>query len=134
MNNLHYNIPNWELYNQALIEWRSLTFCMDHEAIQLWNQIKQSNHGRLRLFRDLAITTAFIVKRVFSTLLRCQTGFIHFIFNLAELLLSCPKIINELINAQKFIFFCMHLPALLISIPLARSFVFNLSSDKKILI
>ncbi|ATF08607.1 Mobile element protein [Candidatus Enterovibrio altilux] len=36
----------------------SLTFWIDDEAIQLWNQTKRGNYGRLRLFSNLTITTA----------------------------------------------------------------------------
>ncbi|HAS8246700.1 TPA: IS5 family transposase [Vibrio vulnificus] len=85
-----YKTTNWKHYNQALINRGSLTFWIDEEAIQLWKQIKQRNRGRPRLFSDLAITTALMVKRVFSMPLRGLQGFINSIFKLAELPLSCP--------------------------------------------
>ena len=84
-----YKTTNWKHYNQALINRGSLTFWIDEEAIQLWKQIKQGN-GRPRLFSDLAITTALMVKRVFSIPLRGLQGFINSIFKLAQLPLSCP--------------------------------------------
>ncbi|MGR5418439.1 transposase [Vibrio diabolicus] len=65
-----YKTTNWKYYNQALINRGSLTFWIGEETVQLWKQIKQGNPGRPRLFSDLAITTALMVKRVFSLPLR----------------------------------------------------------------
>lgn len=86
----HDKITNWKHYNQALINHGSLTFWIDEEAVQLWKQIKQGNRGRSRLFSDLAITTALMVKRIFSLPLRALQGSIDSIFKLAQLPLSCP--------------------------------------------
>ncbi len=80
-----YKTTNWKRYNQALINRGSLTFWIDEETVQLWKQIKQGNPGRLRLFSDLAITTALMVKHVFSLPLRGLQGFINSIFKLAQL-------------------------------------------------
>ncbi|EQB9060685.1 transposase [Vibrio parahaemolyticus] len=44
----------------------SLTFWIDEEAIREWKQGKQNKLGRPRIFSDLAITTALIVKRIFQ--------------------------------------------------------------------
>ncbi|ATF08558.1 hypothetical protein BTN50_0010 [Candidatus Enterovibrio altilux] len=41
--------------------------------------MKQDNHGRPRLFSDLAIITVFMVQRVFSMLLISLQGFINFV-------------------------------------------------------
>ncbi|HCD1294184.1 TPA: transposase, partial [Vibrio parahaemolyticus] len=41
----------------------SLRFWIDEETIQLLKQIKQENRGRPRLFCELAITAALMVKR-----------------------------------------------------------------------
>ncbi|MGU3163709.1 transposase [Vibrio cholerae] len=69
-----YKTTNWIQYSQALINRGPLTFWIDEEAIQLWKQIKQGNRGRPRLFSDLGITTALMVKRVFSMPLRGLQG------------------------------------------------------------
>lgn len=66
-----YKTTNWKHYNQALINRGSLRFWIDEGAVQQWTQIKQGNRGRPRLFSDLAITTALMVKRVFSLSLSC---------------------------------------------------------------
>ncbi len=53
-------------------------------------QPKQDRHGRLRLFSDLSITTALMVKRVFTLPLRALQGSIDSVFRLANVLLVCP--------------------------------------------
>ncbi len=85
-----YKTTNWKQYNQSLINRGSLTFWIDQEAISGWAQSKQNKRGRPRRFSDLAITTALMVKRVFSMLLRALQGFINSIFRLAHVPLSCP--------------------------------------------
>ncbi|ATF09386.1 transposase [Candidatus Enterovibrio altilux] len=76
---------DWKQYHQTLINHRALTFWIDEEATQLWNQTTQSNHRKLRLFRYLAITTVLMIKCVFSMLLRELQGFMHFVFKLTRL-------------------------------------------------
>ncbi len=83
-------ITNWKHYNQALINRGSLTFWIDEEAIRLWKQMKQGKRGKPRWFSDLAITTALMVKPVFSIPLRGLQGFINSIFKLAPLPLLYP--------------------------------------------
>ncbi|WP_195744116.1 transposase, partial [Vibrio parahaemolyticus] len=73
-----------------LINRGSLTFWIDEEAITEWKQPKQDRRGRPRLFSDLAITTALMVKRIFFLPLRALQGFIDSIFRLANVLLVCP--------------------------------------------
>ncbi|HGZ6746075.1 TPA: IS5 family transposase [Vibrio parahaemolyticus] len=82
-----YKTTNWKQYNKALINRGSLTFCIDEETIRQWKQSKQDKRGRPRQFSDLAITTALMVKRVFSMLLRALQGFIDSVFSLA---IVCP--------------------------------------------
>lgn len=43
-----------------------------------------------RTFSDLAITTALMIKRVFSMSLRALQGFIGSVFQLAQVTLTCP--------------------------------------------
>ncbi|MEZ8215096.1 transposase, partial [Vibrio sp. 1F148] len=70
-----YKTTNWKQYNQSLINRGSLTFWFDEEAISGWAQSKQNKRGRPRRFSDLAITTALMVKRVFSMPLRALAYF-----------------------------------------------------------
>lgn len=71
-----YKTTNWKQYNKALINRGSLTFWIDEEAIAEWKQNKQGKRGRPRRFSDLAITTALMVKRIFSMPLRALQGFL----------------------------------------------------------
>ena len=48
--------------------------------------------GRPRRFSDLAITTALMVKRVFSMPLRALQGFLDSVFKLANIPLVCPQV------------------------------------------
>jgi len=81
---------NWKQYNQSLINRGSLTVWIIEEAISGWAKSKHNMHGRPRRFSDLAITTALMVKRVFSMPLRALKGFIDSILRLANVPLSCP--------------------------------------------
>ncbi len=85
-----YKTNNWKQYNKALINRGSLTFWIDEETIRAWKQHKQSKRGRPHRFSDLAITTALMVKRVFSMLLRALQGFLDSVFKLANIPLVCP--------------------------------------------
>ncbi len=86
-----YKTTNWKQYNQSLINRGSLTFWIDEEAIEQWKaEVRHSKKGRPRLFSDMAITTALMVKRIFSMPLRALQGFIDSVFKLADVPLSCP--------------------------------------------
>ncbi|ELA9803519.1 IS5 family transposase, partial [Vibrio parahaemolyticus] len=85
-----YKTTNWKQYNKALINRGSLTFWIDEETIRQWKQSKQDKRGRPRQFSDLAITTALMVKRVFSMPLRALQGFIDSVFSLANVPIVCP--------------------------------------------
>ncbi|EEY98565.1 transposase [Vibrio sp. RC586] len=85
-----YKTTNWKQYNKALINRGSLTFWIDEEAIRQWKQSKQDKRGRPPQFSDLAITTALMVKRVFSMPLRALQGFIDSVFSLANVPIVCP--------------------------------------------
>ncbi|MFG0607515.1 IS5 family transposase [Vibrio mimicus] len=85
-----YKTTNWKQYNKALINRGSLTFWIDEEVIRQWKQSKQKKRGRPRFFSDLAITTALMMKRIFSMPLRTLQGFIDSVFLLAHVPLQCP--------------------------------------------
>ena len=61
-----YKTTNRKKYNKALINRGSLVFWIDEEEIAGWKQNKQGKRVRLRRFSDLAVTTALMVKRIFS--------------------------------------------------------------------
>ena len=75
MSKPRYKTTNWKQYNQALINRGSLTFWVDEDAIAKWKaKVEQPKKGRPRVFSDLAITTALMVKRIFSMPLRALQG------------------------------------------------------------
>lgn len=55
------------------------------ETIAEWKRDKQGKRGSPHLFSDLAITTALMVKRVFSMPLRALQGFLDSIFKLSNI-------------------------------------------------
>lgn len=86
-----YQTTNWKQYNQALINRGSLTFWIDEEAIASWQaKAEQGKKSCPRLFSDLSITTALMVKRIFAMPLRALQGFINSVFQLAQVPLVCP--------------------------------------------
>ena len=85
-----YKTTNWKQYNKALINRGSLTFWIDEEVIADWKQNKQGKRGRPRRFSDLAITTALMVKRIFSMPLRALQGFLNSVFKMANIPLVSP--------------------------------------------
>ncbi|SBO09880.1 hypothetical protein VME0621_01983 [Vibrio mediterranei] len=65
-----YKTTNWRRYNNFLNDRSSLTFWIDEEAIIEWKEPKQDRRGKSRLFNDLAVTTALMVKRIFWPLMQ----------------------------------------------------------------
>ena len=90
MPKLLYKTTNWKQYYKALINRGSLALWIDEETISEWQQSKQSKRGRPHQFSDLAVTTALMVKRVFSMPLRARQGFLDSVFKLANIPLVCP--------------------------------------------
>ena len=84
MSKPRYKTNNWKQYNQALINRGSLTFWIDEEAISAWKQDKQHKRGRPRLFSDLAITTALVVKRIFQCHCALRRGLLILCFGLLK--------------------------------------------------
>lgn len=83
-----YKTTNRKLYNKVLFNRGSFTFWINEESE--WNQSKQSKRGMPRRFRDLAITTALMIKRVPSMPMRALQGFLDSVFKLANIPLVCP--------------------------------------------
>ncbi len=86
-----YKTTNWKQYNKALIKRGTLTFWIDEKTIKEWKQSKQSKRGRPRRFSDLAITTALMVKRIFSMPLRALQDFLGSVFKLANIPFIPPR-------------------------------------------
>ncbi|EVT76117.1 IS5/IS1182 family transposase, partial [Vibrio parahaemolyticus] len=63
---------------------------IDEQAIAEWKQAKEAKRGRPRRFSDLAITTALMIKRIFSMPTRALQGFLNSVFKLANIPLVSP--------------------------------------------
>jgi hypothetical protein len=86
-----YKTTNRKHYNQSLINRGSLTFWIDKEATYAWKATTElGKKGRPLVFSDLAITTALMVKRIFSMPLRALQDFINSVFKLVNVPLLCP--------------------------------------------
>ncbi|KDN27466.1 hypothetical protein VFDL14_21530 [Vibrio fortis] len=59
-------------------------FWVDEDAVTEWKHSKQGVRGRTRIFSVLIITTALMVKRVFTMPLRALQGFIDSVFRQAD--------------------------------------------------
>ncbi len=93
MPNPNYKITHWKRYNHALINLGSLTFWIDEEAIAMWKaKTERCKKDRPRLFSDLTITNALMVKRVFSMLLRALQGIINSVFKLGDISTILPSL------------------------------------------
>ncbi|MET2898756.1 IS5 family transposase [Vibrio rotiferianus] len=87
-----YKTNNWKEYNQALISRGSITFWIDEEAISSWECLSHhGGRGRGNQYSDLSITTALMIKRLFSLSLRATEGFINSILSLMKISLRCPS-------------------------------------------
>ncbi|ATF09816.1 Mobile element protein [Candidatus Enterovibrio altilux] len=76
MDKLHYKIINWKQYNKDLINSGSLILLINEQAIRYGIKLGRVIVKDFRVLNDLDITMAFMVKRVFSMLLKILQGFI----------------------------------------------------------
>jgi hypothetical protein len=86
-----YRIRNWREYNHALINRGRLTVWFDEQAITAWRNIDAAQGpGAPRLYSDLAIECALVLKTVFHLSLRATQGFLSSVIELMVLTLPVP--------------------------------------------
>ncbi len=86
-----YRVRNWPAYNQALIARGRLTFWFDEEAVVAWrNTDPQSGRGAPKVYSDMAIQCALVLKSVFHLSLRSTQGFVSSLLELLRLDLPVP--------------------------------------------
>jgi IS5 family transposase len=74
----HYKVRNWREYNQALVDRGSIAFWITDEALRQWQeQEKTGKRGKPKLYSNLAIETALILREVFHLPLRQVEGFLR---------------------------------------------------------
>jgi Transposase DDE domain len=87
----HYRIRNWREYNHALINRGRLTVWFDEKAITAWQNTDPAHGpGAPRLYADLTIECALVLKAVFHLSLRATQGFLSSVIELMALALPVP--------------------------------------------
>lgn len=77
-----YKVRNWREYNQALVNRGKIAFWVTEEALRQWNEQKKSGkRGKPRMYSNLAIETALLLKEVFHLPLRQVEGFLSSILS-----------------------------------------------------
>ena len=77
-----YKVHNWRAYEQSLINRGDLTLWLSEDVIESWNSDLSQRMGRPKLYSDLAIETALILRLLFKLSLRQTEGFLKSIFRL----------------------------------------------------
>jgi Transposase DDE domain len=86
-----YRIRNWREYNRALINRGRLTVGFDEQAIAGWRHTAPARGpGAPRLYADLAIECALVLKSVYHLSLRAAQGFLSSVMELMTLTLPVP--------------------------------------------
>lgn len=69
---LRYRVRNWSEYNRALVGRGSLTLWIDQQVVESWRDESGSSAcgGRPRVYADIAIECALVLKAVFHLSLR----------------------------------------------------------------
>ncbi|MFP9228548.1 IS5 family transposase [Pectobacterium cacticida] len=90
-----FKITNWKTYNLALRQRGSLTVWISDDATAAWyDTAEPTRRGRPQRYTDTAITTALMLKSVFSLTLRALQGFIDSVFQLMDVPLRSPDYIR----------------------------------------
>jgi Transposase DDE domain len=73
----HYKVRNWKEYNEALVNRGRIEFWITDEALHLWKEQKKTGkRGKPKLYSNLAIETALLLREVFRLPLRQVEGFL----------------------------------------------------------
>lgn len=87
---MKFRVTNWQQYNQALRNRGDLTIWLDDNAIKHWYAKNKSKPGGQKLYSNLAIETAGIIRLVFNLPLRQTQGFMKSITKLMNIKLKIP--------------------------------------------
>jgi hypothetical protein len=85
-------IINWPQYNQALVRRGSITFWFDRDIREVWFHKKTGSTGRGldKTFSDEALQLCLMLRLHYPLSLRALEGFVHSLFELMGLPLTCP--------------------------------------------
>ncbi len=86
-----YKVKNWREYNKSLKKRGSLTFWIDREVIDEWeNKEKTGRRGPSNKYSDLAIETMLTIKVLYGLPGRQAEGFLESLFKMMDIDLSVP--------------------------------------------
>lgn len=85
-----YRTTNWKSYNQALKNRGDITIWFNDKAIKHWYAKNKGKPGGQKLYSNLAIETAGIIRLVFHLALRQTQGFMMSIVKLMNINLPIP--------------------------------------------
>ncbi len=86
-----YKVKNWCEYNKALKQRGSLTFWIDKEVIDQWeNQEKTGRRGASNKYSDIAITTMATIKVLYGLPGRQTQGFLESLLEMMDIDLAVP--------------------------------------------
>ena len=86
-----YRIRNWREYNAALVQRGSFTVWIDEAALSGWCHTQRSGRrGASRLYSDVAITAALLLKVVYRLPLRATQGLLASLLQVLGLSLPVP--------------------------------------------
>jgi len=85
-----YRIRNWPEYETALRQRGELTLWFCDDAIEAWHAPTGAKPGGQRIYSDLAIETALIVRAVYGLALRQTEGFLRSVSALLSLRIRIP--------------------------------------------
>jgi hypothetical protein len=85
-------IINWPQYNQAWVQRGSITFWFDRDIRAVWFHKKTEPTGRGldKTFSDEALQACLMLRSHYGLTLRALEGFVHSLFALMGLPLTCP--------------------------------------------
>lgn len=88
----NYRIRNWSDYNAGLEKRGSITFWIDEEVIEKWeNQEKTGKRGASNYYSDIAIETVVVVKSIYHLAGRQAVGFVKSVMALMKIDLRVPN-------------------------------------------
>lgn len=86
-----YQVRNWSDYNAGLEKRGSISFWIDEEVIEQWqNQEKTGKRGASNYYNDIAIETVVTVKSVYRLAGRQAVGFVKSVMELMKINLRVP--------------------------------------------
>lgn len=86
-----YRIRNWPDYNKALVSRGSLTLWLDPQSLNTWLSTERpARRGRRRIYADVAIVCALLLREVYHLPLRATEGLACSVMSLLQIDLPVP--------------------------------------------